>query len=543
MINSHAGVMDSRLVRTVALMIGLSILTWTFSGWVVSGNNTYLILSVVACASVVMTITIVRDWRSGLFIFLCWLIFEDMLRKYFGNSLFIFFAKDLILGITYGSMLLARRRNRLPIFKPPFMFWLAVFFWMGAVQIFNPNSPSLFYGLLGMKTYFYYIPLMFAGYALVRTEEDLRRILMLNMWIAIVVAGLGVLQSFGGGEFLTPEGMAPELLELSHEVREAPQSHLLVNRATSVFVSDGRFALFLYLAFILAFGTAAYLLLRTKRGRKVVFVAVGVVSLATIMSGTRGTFVHMIISTIVLTIGVLWGAPWRQRQVLRLGKAIRTMAIFAGVAIVLGITFFPDAIKARWAFFSETMFPTSETSELGYRAWEYPEKNLESIFAQSNWQLGNGIGVASLGGQYVAKLTGVHPLGLGAESGYATLIIELGVLGPILWTVWTFSLFFAGWKVVRKLKQSALFPIGFAMFWYAFMLLGPFTFYELTGYQNYLTCAYLWLIVGMLFRLPGLLSEERARDAARQALEREQSLEQESLELQGATLSHANSGT
>src|ERR1039458_2177270 len=271
MSNYYTDAMDSRLARTVALMIGLAILTWTVSGWIISGKDAYTILSVVAVAAVVMTITILRDWRNGIFVFLCSLIFEDMLRKYLGNNLFIFFAKDLILGITYGSMLLARRKNQLLIFKPPFMLWLAVFFWMGVIQVFNPNSPSIFYGLLGIKTYFYYVPLMFAGYALVRDEDDLRKILMLNMWIAIVVAGLGLLQSFVGGEFLTPEGMAPELLELSHEVREAPQSHLISARATSVFVSDGRFGTFLVFLFILAFGTAGYLLLRTKRGRKVVF--------------------------------------------------------------------------------------------------------------------------------------------------------------------------------------------------------------------------------------------------------------------------------
>ena len=171
-----------------------------------------------------------------------------------------------------------------------------------------------------MKTYFYYAPLMFAGYALLRTQEDLRKILMLNMWIAIVVAGLGLLQSFGGGGFLNPEGMAPELYDLSHEVRTAPQSHLLAARATSVFVSDGRFGMFLLLLFILAFGTAGYLLLSTKRGRAVVFIAVGTVALATLMSSSRGTFVYMIGDTIVLTLAVLWGAPWKQRQVFPSGE-------------------------------------------------------------------------------------------------------------------------------------------------------------------------------------------------------------------------------
>jgi hypothetical protein len=544
MANFASGVLDTRLVRTIFMLVGLFYFTYTVAQWVITDNTAYMVLSVIAVLGVIMTMAILKDWRSGLVIFLCWLVLEDMIRKYFGNSLIIFFAKDVIIGITYFSMLLARRKNQLLVFKPPFMFWLAIFFWMALAQVFNPHSPTFFFGLLGMKTYFYYVPLMYAGYAILRNEEDLRKVLMLNMWIAIVVAGLGVLQSFGGGGFLNPEGMAPELYELSHLVREAPQSHLMAHRATSVFVSDGRFGMFLMLLFILAFGTAGYLLLRTKRGRGVVYLAVGIVTLATVMSSSRGTNVYMVIDAIVLGLALFWGAPWRQRQAFRMGKAIRWMATVAGVALLIAVLVFPEEVKARWAFYSETLLPSSANYELGFRAWEYPILNLEVLSGQPNLITGNGTGIASLGAQYVTKLTGVPTLGLGSESGYGTLIVEFGALGPILWTFWTFSLLFSAWKVVRKLKQTALFPIGFAIFWYAFMLLGPFTFYGLNTYQNYLTCAYLWLIIGMLFRLPGLLAEDQARQTAAQlqAQQELQSQEEEALELQGATLSHADAG-
>jgi hypothetical protein len=543
MSNFTSTAIDSRLARTLTLTFGLFFVSYTVANWVITNNTTYMVLSVMAVLGIAMTMVVLRDWRRGLFIFLCWLVLEDMIRKYLGNSLIIFFAKDVIIGITYFSMLLARRKNQLLTFKPPFIFWLAMFFWLAVAQVFNPNSPSIFFGVLGIKTYFYYAPLMFAGYALLRTEEDLRKILMLNMWIAIVVAGLGVLQSFGGGGFLNPEGMAPELYELSHLVRQAPQSHLMAARATSVFVSDGRFGMFLLLLFILAFGTAGYLLLRTKRGRGVVYAAVGIVTLATIMSSSRGTNVYMVFDAIVLGVALFWGAPWRQQQAFRVGKAIRWMVTVAGMGILLAVLIFPEQVKARWAFYSETLFPSSANFELGYRAWQYPLESLQGISSEPNLVTGNGTGVASLGAQYVTKLTGVQTLGLGAESGYGTLVVEFGVLGPILWTFWTVSLFFSAWKVVRKLKQTALFPIGFAIFWYAFMLLGPFTFYGLNNYQNYLTNAYLWLIIGMLYRLPGLLSEEQARKDAEQLLAQQlQYQEEDSLELQGATLSHADAG-
>lgn len=514
MINAGSDVFESKRLRAIALLAALFVLASVFSYWIVFGNPLYLIVAGIGCVGTVVALVVLRDWRSGLFIFLIWIMFEDLIRKYAGNSLSIFFAKDIVVGLTYVSMLIAQRRGKLLTFKPPFLFWFGIFFWLGAAQVFNPNSPSILYGLLGIKTYFFYAPLLFAGYAILRTEKDLRTILMLNMWIALFVSGLGVIQSLGATNFLNPSDQAPELYILSHDTRMAPQSGLTSIRPTSVFVSDGRFASFLIPLFILAFGTAGYLMLRTKRGRLVVFAALGVVALATVLTGSRGAFVYLIVDTVVLSVGFLWGAPWRKKQAFRMGKAIRTAVIVAAVGFMLAIVFFPDAVKSRWAVYTETLSPTSSTSELGLRTWEYPKAELESVFSHPNWQLGNGIGVVSLGAQYVYRLTGVPMLQIGAESGYATLIMELGILGPIFWTSWTVSLIIAAWKVVRKLKQTPFFPIAFAIFWYAFMLLGPFTFYGLNGYQNYLTCAYLWLTAGMLFRLPGLFAESQAQNDA-----------------------------
>ncbi len=505
---------NGRTLKAFALLIGFFALIWQISGFVTQGSSLYLLLTLVAAVAFFVMNTILRDWRKGIFLFLIWLLFEDTIRKYAGNSLFVFFAKDIIVGFTYVAMFVAYRRRNLITFKPPFLFWLGIFFWLGAVSVFNPNSPSVLYGIFGLKTYFFYVPLMFAGYAILRTEDDLQKVLTLNMWIALIVAGLGVVQSFIGQDFLNPVDIAPELYELTHDVRITPQSHLLVARPNSVFVSEGRFGLFLILIFIVAFGTAGYLLMRTKKGRPLVFTALGIVVLASVMSGSRGTFMYMLLDAAVLAFAVLWGAPWRQRQAFRMGKAIRLTATFGGIAILLAVTFFPEAVQARWALFSETLSPISETSELQYRAWDYPLLNLKSILNEPNWQLGNGMGIASLGNQYVARAFGVPAVHIGAESGYGTLIAELGIVGPFIWTAWTFAVFISAWRVVKKLKQTHLFPIGFAIFWFTFMLLGPFTFYGLNGFQNYLTNAYLWLMLGMLFRLPALLPEHQVALAA-----------------------------
>lgn len=119
--------------------------------------------------------------------------------------------------------------------------------------------------------------------------------------------------------------------------------------------------------------------------------------------------------------------------------------------------------------------------------------------------MGNGIGTASLGMQYVARAIGQAQPDLWIEEGYGILIVEMGIIAPFLWILWSAALLYDSWKVVRRLKGTRFFPIAIAIFWYAFFLLYAFTYNALSPYQDYMCNAYLWLLVGILFRLPDLL--------------------------------------
>ena len=103
----------------------------------------------------------------------------------------------------------------------------------------------------------------------------------------------------------------------------------------------------------------------------------------------------------------------------------------------------------------------------------------------------------------------------GVEEGYGTMIIEMGILAPFLWILWTAALLYYLWKVVRRLRETRLFPIGFAVLWYSFVLLYPLTFLGMTSYQNFVTNIYLWVLVGVVFRLPQLLTAPPAPSAMR----------------------------
>ena len=135
-------------------------------------------------------------------------------------------------------------------------------------------------------------------------------------------------------------------------------------------------------------------------------------------------------------------------------------------------------------------------------------------FDYPNWPYGYGLGTASLGVQYVTRIMHATPMWIGVENGYGQIILELGILGLILWIVLGISIAFSGWHVVKRLKGTPWFPLSFALFAYATILFLPISFYGFSAYQDFIINAYVWLLLGILFRLetiPKMVQFEEAK--------------------------------
>ena len=487
--------------------MGLVVLAviWELAAWIVAGSDKNLIMFGLSLVVVALVVHILNDWRSGVLVFLVWLLFEDLARKYLGNSMIVYFAKDFLVGVAYFSFYFAKRRKEVDIFKAPFLVPLGVFFALATVQVFNTFSPNILYGLLGLKLYFYYVPLMFLGYAMLRRPSDLDSLLKVSLIAGIVIAGLGIAQSVLGVNFLTPEDMAPEIYELSHVVRYSPTTHQAAFAPSSVFVSAGRFSFYLILLWILAMGAQGYFLLSRKPGAKYGFWGIGVVTVAVIITGTRTPFVFVGASAFVMSGAFLWGAPWRWGQGQRLLKALRRGFLIGGLGLILMVEVFPTAIGGSWAFISETLAPGSgEVSDITNRGWDYPVRNLELAFGEGDVLTGHGTGMSSLGMQYVSRFVGGQFPYIGVESGFGALIVEMGLFGLIFWLIWASVLLWHGWKIVRNLRGTVYFPLGFAIWWYTVISLILLMYLTIAVYQNFVNNAYLWLLIGVLYRLPKL---------------------------------------
>ncbi len=127
-----------------------------------------------------------------------------------------------------------------------------------------------------------------------------------------------------------------------------------------------------------------------------------------------------------------------------------------GLAVL--ILLFPAEAGSRIAFYAETLNPDSSAYAGENRAWDYPIGQLEIAFQRPNWVMGNGIGTASIGMQYVARALGQAQPDLWVEEGYGVMIVEMGIIAPFLWILWTAALLYYSWKIVQQLKGTRLRP-------------------------------------------------------------------------------------
>jgi hypothetical protein len=489
-------------------------LAYKLAQYVLAGDLIGLAYIALGSAVAASLTIILSRWRTGLYVFLGWLFFEDLARKYLGNNMAIYFGKDVLVATVYLSFFLAYRKKKVQTFTLPFRLPLLLFFWFGLIQVFNPASTSLVYGILGMKLYFYYIPLIFVSYALIDKESDLQKFYPRLLGLSLVVALLGIAQSILGHTFLNPAIMAEDIRELGTNYRVSPTSGVLVYRPTSVFVSAGRFAFFLVPVWLFAFGYGSYLILRTRKGRLLTMLSLGAITVAIAMAASRGTLLWTLGSVIVCVAAFLWGCPWQRGQLVRVLRSFQRALLIVVLSLGIAIFLFPTEVANRFTFYRETLALSSPSSELLQRTGDYPIQNFLYAFDSPRWPYGFGIGTASLGTQYVARIFHVPLTGFAVESGYGSIVVELGIVGLFLWLIMAFAIVISAWRVVRKLKGTVWFPIAFVIFWYAFLLLFPYTYAGLSPFEDFILNSLLWLSLGILFRLPKLAAEVQANSLA-----------------------------
>src|SRR2546421_6421783 len=131
---------------TIGTLVVGALAAYLAAEFVISDDFTGMAYAGMALVGGMIVIGILNNWRNGVYFFLSWLLFEDFARKFLGNNMAIYFAKDVLVAVVYLSFFVACRRKEAALFRPPFLVPLLLFVWFGVLQMFNLASPSLVFG-------------------------------------------------------------------------------------------------------------------------------------------------------------------------------------------------------------------------------------------------------------------------------------------------------------------------------------------------------------------------------------------------------------
>src|SRR5437660_6521416 len=126
--------------QSPALMVGVAAVSLAVLGAmaVTVSPRQFLVLLLVGAAAAIGA-TVLANWRMGVYLFLAWLLVEDLPRKFLGNDMRLYFAKDALAIIVYLAFVVVAIQGREPRPRVGFLRPLLVFAGWGFVQVFNPR--------------------------------------------------------------------------------------------------------------------------------------------------------------------------------------------------------------------------------------------------------------------------------------------------------------------------------------------------------------------------------------------------------------------
>ncbi|MEM8639150.1 MAG: hypothetical protein AAGG51_10095 [Cyanobacteria bacterium P01_G01_bin.54] len=140
-----------------------------------------------------------QDWRRAVKAVFFILVFDGALRKWVlpQASEFIYFFKDFVLlGAYLRYFFYAPPGDRFPIRNNLITILILTASGWCIFQAFNPYLGSPIVGILGIKSYLFYIPMIWMAPSLFRSEEELYTFLRNHLFLLIPIGILGIVQFF-----------------------------------------------------------------------------------------------------------------------------------------------------------------------------------------------------------------------------------------------------------------------------------------------------------------------------------------------------------
>ena len=436
-----------------------------------------------------------RRWQFGVQALLVIVIVEGAMRKWFLPSYadLVYFYKDALMVAVIVGYFMHRDKARVVIQRDLqlFVIALAAFVIYGFSIIANPRAPHFVTNIFGIKAYCLYMPLAFILPRMFPTKEKLVAFLRWYLVIALMVAAIG------GWQFV--DNRQDSELNRYAQTEDAgglPQDTAIfadssggyLVRVTSTFSFISGLTVYLPVAFALLLGLTS--LGATKSlpmsVRLIYYLGIAGVVVTAFMSGSRGVVINLLlVGVIFFAFTSLKNAFKRLRQVIIVGACV-----FVALNLVA-----PQAVDGVYqrAFGGEEQIDEGRERIEAVFAFPFDEAGYAGPF-------GYGIGatqnsVPALMNRLSLSHTG-EPIPLAVESESSRVMLELGVVGFVLFTLMRLAVLLITLRaclVIRDPEMKALAVAAFANLVF-FLVAGG-------AVINHTQNVYQWFLVGMVFAL------------------------------------------
>jgi hypothetical protein len=434
------------------------------------------------------------QWRAGVTTALVLVVIEGALRKWIFPEWqeLIYWSKDVALAGAYVRFYGARMIDHKWLVPPhPINKWLAPLILWGLAEALNPNLPGFLVGALGLKAYFFYIPLFYMIPELVEGRAELMRFLGAYAGSSLLLSVLGIAQFFSPLD-------SPLVSYVAWEGGTGVSRVAMVGdfprvTATFPFISG-------YVAYLFAVVLVLLALLNMRDGvsprrRAVLFAALGLAAVNLFMTGSRWP-----IFTLLFLIPVFLAMAGD--RVSARARLFARAAVGLVVLSVVALSFFGEAVGAFW----ERAVTNREEAE--HRIVDPVTEPF--LFLPLAGVIGSGIGATHQAARFVAGTA--EPFSwlptLDFENEPGRIMLELGAVGFVLFYIQKLALLGALWRVRRDLADEDLRLLAAV----AFCMHLAFFFWPTVF--NVTAALYLWSLSGLLFLLPRLDAEEDLADEA-----------------------------
>jgi hypothetical protein len=433
-----------------------------------------------------------NNWKTAVKVVFFLTVMEGALRKWVlpQASELIYFLKDLVLLGAYIKFYgTAGIRGKFKITNHPLTVLIILVVIWCFVQALNPSLGNFIVGIFGLKTYLFYIPLIWMLPALFPTEESLYKFLRSHLLLIIPVGILGIVQFFSPidspiNSYAPTTGGVTEVATFGG----ATSATRSLVRITGTFSYINNYTAYLVVCFGLLI---ALISIKQPRLWKLIFMLeISLVGVNSLMTGSRTP----VIASAIFLVGYLVIRGFTEvSSTLRLLKQFMLPLI---VAVTFAYIGFNSAINA---FFARA----SGNSDLLYRI---SISFLEPFsFIQYKYVDGFGVGATHPGTvalRAILNLPAGEFIPVGYESEMGRVALEIGPIGFLLWYSLRIailgSLLGVFWKLRRPLlRQLALAAFLIQLSWLNGQLVFHHTF-----------SVYYWFLTGFVFLLPWLEHRE-----------------------------------